>query len=206
MSARDAIFSTLRSRLPEDGAVRQATAAARLSNPQANLIPAKGQQASVEQFIEEAEKVETVTHRVKTLADVPGIVAGLGDGNLKVTPDLKDLAWPDFAAFGIGSGDDYIGVSLAFAGVSETGTVVMVSGDEQSTTLNFLSDIHVIVLPVDKIQGNYEQVWEQIRGLGSLIPRTVNWITGPSRTADIEQTLLLGAHGPRALHVILIDG
>ena len=209
MNARETIFSNLRARLKEDGASRQATAALRLANPKANLIPAKGQQASVERFIEEAEKVDTITHRVKTMADVPGIVAGLGEGNVKVTPDLQDLDWPESVAVGIGSGDDYIGVSLAFAGVSETGTAVMVSGPEQSTTLNFLPDIHVIVLHIDKIQGNYEQVWAEVRKLGpsnGKLPRTVNWITGPSRTGDIEQILLLGAHGPRALHVILIGG
>jgi L-lactate dehydrogenase complex protein LldG len=37
------------------------------------------------------------------------------------------------------------------------------------------------------------------------MPRNVNWITGPSRTADIEQTLLLGAHGPQRLHIVIVD-
>ena len=63
-------------------------------------------------------------------------------------------------------------------------------------------------MPTDRIVGAYEDAWQRLRGqFGSgVMPRVVNWITGPSRTADIEQTLLLGAHGPKRLHILLIDG
>jgi L-lactate dehydrogenase complex protein LldG len=70
-----------------------------------------------------------------------------------------------------------------------------------------MPEAHIVVFPVDRIVGTYEEVWARIRsrfGNGTL-PRAVNWITGPSRTGDIEQTLLLGAHGPRLLHVVLVD-
>ena len=63
-----------------------------------------------------------------------------------------------------------------------------------------------MVLNAADIAGDYETVWARLRpqgGEGNL-PRTVNFITGPSRSADIEQTLLLGAHGPRALHIIVV--
>jgi L-lactate dehydrogenase complex protein LldG len=46
---------------------------------------------------------------------------------------------------------------------------------------------------------------QQAGGGATLMPRTVNWITGPSRTADIEQTLLLGAHGPQRLHILIVN-
>jgi L-lactate dehydrogenase complex protein LldG len=100
-------------------------------------------------------------------------------------------------------------VSHAFAGVAETGTLVLTSGRDNPTTLNFLPDNHIVVVEAKDVVGDYETVWQRLRerfGTGNL-PRTVNMITGPSRSADIEQTLILGAHGPRRLHVIIVgDG
>jgi L-lactate dehydrogenase complex protein LldG len=98
-------------------------------------------------------------------------------------------------------------VSHAFGGVAETGTIVMVSGPENPSTLNFLPDNHIVVVSEKAITGDYETMWSKIRlsyGKGTM-PRTVNWITGPSRSADIEQTILLGAHGPRRLHIVVVQ-
>ena len=83
---------------------------------------------------------------------------------------------------------------------------MLLSGPDNPTTLNFLPDTHIVVVDADDIAGDYETVWQRIRalyGTGKL-PRTVNMITGPSRSADIEQTLILGAHGPRALHILVV--
>ena len=82
----------------------------------------------------------------------------------------------------------------------------MVSGPENPSTLNFLPDNQIVVVAAKDVAGDYESVWAKIRfayGKGGM-PRTVNWITGPSRSADIEQTLLIGAHGPRRLHVVVV--
>ena len=87
-----------------------------------------------------------------------------------------------------------------------SGTLVLLSGADNPTTLNFLPDTHIVVVAADDIAGDYEAVWQRIReryGAGKL-PRTVNFVTGPSRSADIEQTLILGAHGPRALHILVV--
>ena len=91
-------------------------------------------------------------------------------------------------------------------GVAETGTLALVSGADNPTTLNFLPDNHIVVLPRDEIDGDYESVFAKLRGVygKGAAPRTVNFITGPSRSADIEQTLLLGAHGPRRLHIVVV--
>ncbi|MEZ5579927.1 MAG: LUD domain-containing protein [Candidatus Competibacteraceae bacterium] len=63
------------------------------------------------------------------------------------------------------------------------------------TTLNFLPDTHIVVLRADRIVGAYEDAWDLLRARGLGMPRTVNFITGPSRSADIEQTVQMGAHG-----------
>jgi L-lactate dehydrogenase complex protein LldG len=97
-------------------------------------------------------------------------------------------------------------VSHAFAAVAETGTLAMTSGADNPTSLNFLPDNHVVVVEASDVAGDYETVWRRLRekfGDG-VMPRAVNLITGPSRSADIEQTLILGAHGPRRLHVIVV--
>ncbi len=96
-------------------------------------------------------------------------------------------------------------MTAAFAGIAETGTLVLLSDAQSPTTLNFLPDVHVVVLRREQIVRRIEDVWQRLRDEVAGMPRTVNFITGPSRTADIEQTIQLGAHGPRSLHVILIE-
>src|SRR5690606_29190384 len=97
-------------------------------------------------------------------------------------------------------------VSYSFGAVAESGTLVMLSGADNPTTLNFLPDHHLVVVDEKDIAGDYETVWDQIRKRfgAKEMPRAVNWITGPSRSGDIEQTHLLGAHGPRSLHVLVV--
>jgi L-lactate dehydrogenase complex protein LldG len=98
-------------------------------------------------------------------------------------------------------------VSHAFAGVAETGTLIMASGPDNPTTLNFLPDTHIVVVDAKDIVGDYETVWARLRdkfGTDAL-PRAINMITGPSRSADIAQILILGAHGPRRLHVLIVS-
>jgi len=101
-----------------------------------------------------------------------------------------------------------VAVAHAFGGVAETGTLVLVSGPGNPTTLNFLPDYAIAVVRESDITGAYETVWERLRaayGKG-VMPRTVNWVTGPSRSGDIEQTILLGAHGPRSVHIVVVRG
>ena len=90
--------------------------------------------------------------------------------------------------------------------VAESGTLVLTSGVDNPTTLNFLPETAIVVVDAADIAGDYETVWDRLRAeTGEApLPRTVNWVNGPSRSADIEQTLLLGAHGPRSLHVIVV--
>jgi L-lactate dehydrogenase complex protein LldG len=81
---------------------------------------------------------------------------------------------------------------------------MLISAAETSTTLNFLPDTHIVVVSTDQVVATYEDGWDRLRAHGGM-PRTINFITGPSRTGDIEQRIELGAHGPRQLHIILID-
>jgi L-lactate dehydrogenase complex protein LldG len=157
--------------------------------------------------------------RLDHMEDVPESVAAyLRNGNLPARlrrggdAALAKLPWHRAAALELQEGradpHDTASLSMAFAGVVESGTVILLSGPDNPTTLNFLPEAHIVVLPVDRLYASYEEAWTKLRdkcGEGQM-PRTVNMISGPSRTADIEQTIVRPAHGPKNMHVILVRG
>jgi L-lactate dehydrogenase complex protein LldG len=82
----------------------------------------------------------------------------------------------------------------------------LVSGSDNPTSLNLLPEAHTVLIAASDIVGSYEEAWDRLRsvfGEGRL-PRSVNLISGPSRTADIEQTIVRGAHGPKRLQVLIL--
>jgi L-lactate dehydrogenase complex protein LldG len=222
-TARTDIFSSIRRSLAVKGdeRTRLQIVAERLDRAPKGVIPARGQvsgEALVEVFRAQAEASLATVRVVDSVAEVPRAVAEfLRDHNLPATlrmgddPRLKAMPWGETAlemSQGCSDGGDLNAVSHALAGVAESGTAVMVSGPENPSTLNFLPDNHIVVIAAKDIAGDYERVFAKLRatyGKGQL-PRTVNFITGPSRSGDIEQTLLLGAHGPRRLHVLVVKG
>ena len=121
-------------------------------------------------------------------------------------PLIHEIEWP--AAFEyaqrVPSGDDPVGLTSALFGIAETGTLMLVSGETRPTSLNFLPDYHIVVLRGEQIVARMEDAWDGLREQFDGLPRAVNFISGPSKTADVEQTVEYGAHGPRCLHVILI--
>jgi L-lactate dehydrogenase complex protein LldG len=220
MSARDDVFANIRRSLGVTGkeATRRGIVAQRLQEPARGPIPARGQGSPATKlatFIAEAQRVSASVVVLDSDAAVPGEVARyLRDSNLplqvRIGADVRltQLDWQGAAMTtldGASAGADLSAVSHAFAGVAETGSLVVLSGADNPVTLNFLPDNHIVVLSAADLFGDLENVWAKLRrdhGKG-VMPRTVNIITGPSRSADIEQTLLLGAHGPRRLHVLI---
>jgi L-lactate dehydrogenase complex protein LldG len=229
MSARDQIMGSIRTALkrgPLD-ATRTAELDAKLELPARNLIPQRAASldasARIELFVSMAEEVQTTVARVHSAAEVPGAVADyLAERNLPaqlvVTPDpqLDPIPWDSRPLLEIRRGraedGDLSGVTGCFAAVAETGTLMLISGPHSPTRNNFLPDNHIVVLRADQVVASYEDGFDRLRlvarhGDGSWsMPRTVNYVTGPSRTGDIEQKIELGAHGPRRLHILLIDG
>jgi L-lactate dehydrogenase complex protein LldG len=221
---RAQIFARIRDGLgvtPNDGA-RQAAVAARLGTPMPHLIPDRVTKpgtnlpALLRSFLE--GQSATVIN-VAAPADVPSAVASfLRSSNLPQRvrmgddPFLAKLDWAREPALerrqGRAAADDDVGLSHATVAVAETGTLVLVSGDANPVTLNFLPETHIVVLTAKDIVGPYEMAFERVRtayGRG-VMPRTVNLISGPSRTGDIGGKLVMGAHGPRRMCVIVVDG
>ena len=221
-SARDDILSNIRRSLGVTGreAPRIAEVTDRLARVQSGVIPQRGQldgASRLEIFRREAELVSATVAVVAAAAEAPAEVARfLRDNNLPASlrmgddPRLKAMDWVATSldiSLGPSEGHDLNAMSHAFGGVAETGTLVMTSGPDNPTTLNFLPDNHIVVLDVRDLERDMEAIWRRLRekfGAG-VMPRVVNMITGPSRSADIEQTLLLGAHGPRRLHIVVVD-
>ena len=124
-----------------------------------------------------------------------------------VAPGLRDLDWRAFVAdisFGRAQAATPCAVSLARCGIAEIGALVLASGADTPTTLNFLPDLEIVVLEARHIVPHLEDAWALLRPSAAFPPRALNLIVGPSRTADIEQTIQLGAHGPRSLVILLI--
>jgi L-lactate dehydrogenase complex protein LldG len=218
LSDRAKIFGDIRRALGVTGNedARRRAVAARLAATPEGVIPARGRCGDpVSLFRAESERVFATVEHVVTPADIPARIADILraknlPSRLRMGDDayLAALPWTTTTLTveaGPAQADDHVSLSHAFAGIAETGTLALVSGPDNPTTLNFLPETHIVVVEAEKIVGDFETVWEMLRaayGEGAM-PRTMNFITGPSRSADIEQTLLLGAHGPRALHIII---
>lgn len=220
--ARARIFGSIRTGLGVTGteSARQAAVAARLGRTEANLVPARARlapEALLAQFRQLLDGQSATVVELAGLAELPTAVAAyLRSKNLPLVvrtgdePDWQGVPWEREPALerthGIAVGSDTAGLSRAFAGISETGTLVLRSGTANPTTLNFLPETHLVAVRRADIVGSYEEMWDRLRathGVGQM-PRTVNFVSGPSRTADIEQQLVMGAHGPRRLLVMIV--
>jgi L-lactate dehydrogenase complex protein LldG len=191
----------------------------RLDSHPRHLIPARGQlplEARIDLFRSFVEREFGTTDRLAGLQDVPDAIASyLAAQNfaprLTVSPHPVLTAIP-FAdrplldiRFGTTGADDMTCLTHAFAGIAETGTLMLPSGPTRPTSNNLLPDNAIVLLNAATIYASYEDAFDELRRAGDM-PRNVMLITGPSRSADIEQTLELGAHGPRRLHVLIVDG
>jgi L-lactate dehydrogenase complex protein LldG len=222
MSAvREAVLGRLREAIGRSEDERQkalATVEARLAARAPNLIPARGRldpEGRIALFREMVEAVNGEVRRLPELGEVAAAVtAYLREHNLPqrvvVAPDprLDGAGWDGQPLLRVrrdaAQEDDITGVTLAMAGIAETGTLLLTSAAERPSLLAFLPENSIVVVRVADIDGAYEESWARLRALGPP-PRSVNFITGPSRTGDIAQKIELGAHGPRRLLVLIVD-
>lgn len=223
--ARATILKRIKSALDQGatGRVALGEIEGRLAQPRRNPTPGRARIPSdelINLFVTMAEEASASVARVPASDDVPGAVLDyLRSQNLApsvvMAPALDHIDWSRAPLIEIRRGaarpEDMVSVTGAFAAVAETGTLMLAAGREHPTTLNFLPDTHVVVIERDQILSTYEDGWTRLRsarrqGDGTWsMPRAVNFVTGPSRSADIEQKLQMGAHGPRRVHIIIVD-
>ncbi|MCR4301024.1 MAG: lactate utilization protein C [Sulfuricaulis sp.] len=163
-------------------------------------------------FDEQAARLSSDVAHAGTVEEVPDIVARY---LRKHDLPKQGVCWPvlapyDWRSAGIelqargARGDDMLGITGAFVGIAETGTLMLLSGPDTPATVSLLPETHVAVLDAGRIVANMEQAWDRLRLERGSLPRAVNFISGPSRTADIEQTVTLGAHGPYRVLIIIV--
>lgn len=215
MSARDRILTRVRSALDRRSATAQSESEAavrdRLRNRPRGPLPAMDWEL-VPRFRERCFSSSSTVEEIERLDQVPHAVARYLAAN-GLAPTC--VCWPEFAflewtAAGLqvearpATGDDVVGISGVFCAIAETGTVMLLSGPERYATTSLLPETHIAVVPAARIVRSMEDGWDLLRSERGTLPRQVTFVSGPSRTGDIEMTLVLGIHGPYRVHVIVV--
>jgi len=220
-ASRDAVLARVRQALHKEGdrgvARRDAEAyvAAHAHGPRP-AMPVD----LVERFVVRATDMESTVERIADRRDIPATVARYVSA-LDLAPaiaaqkSLAGVCWPEYADLdwsGAGLsiearptlGSDRLGITGTFCAIAETGTLVVLTGATAPTATALLVDTHVAIVRADRIVSGMEEAFALIRSERGQLPRAVNLISGPSRTGDIEQTIVLGAHGPFRVHIIVL--
>ncbi|MGB0851904.1 MAG: LutC/YkgG family protein [Pikeienuella sp.] len=217
MSARDRILTKIRRQVAEGPQEeRVATVSARLtSTTQTAPRPAQSkpeQAALLQQFEAKAIAADASVSHIASFRDLPTALSNeLRARNMgKMVrmgqdPALADLDWSGLeVSHGVGRIEEPATLSVAPMAMAETGTLGLLSGPDNPVTLTFLGETHFVAVRAEDITPGLEEMWAKFRASGK-DPRTINLVTGPSRSADIGQQLQLGAHGPVALHIFIVS-
>ncbi len=179
----------------------------RLAGHRRNLIPARAASLTaadrVDLFVRMAEEVQATVARVGSPEDVPRALADYLAGHnlpseIVMAPDpaLDAYPWQEVPLLSIRRGRaedaDAVSVTGAAAAIAETGTLMLTSGALTPASLHLMPDTHIVVLRADGVVATYEDAWDRIR---AALPRTATFVTGPSRTGDIEQRIQLARTG-----------
>jgi len=216
MSSREEILTRVRANLgvrandPDRRAQAEAALAARAEGPRPRV---QGDLAA--RFRVRSAAMASTVDTIDALVDVPAAVARYLDGlglpqHAVCWPEFAGLDWAaaglDVVAHAAG-GDDPTGITGCFCAIAETGTLMLCSGPQTAATTSLLPETHIAVVPVSRIVPAMEDGFALLRAdYGDDLPRAVNFVSGPSRTGDIEQTIVLGAHGPYRVHLLLVTG
>jgi L-lactate dehydrogenase complex protein LldG len=200
MSARDDILGAIRKRKKK---VAEAPAAYR---------PPALPDEPVNVFAKRASLANAVVQEVASLRDVPAAVAELlrsrnMEAAVHLPPDPAGLgldwsATPGLERRSTPPGPDSAAVNFAPFAIAETGTLVYPAAAARPASWHFRPGLEIAVLRARDIEHRLEDVLAKVKAAG--LPHTVNLVTGPSRTGDIEQTLELGAHGPKGLAILIV--
>ena len=220
-SSRDAILGRVRSALRKTGsdAAPRTDAEAYLAAHGQGPRPAMPADL-VARFVQRATDMSSTVERIESVAAIPAAVARYLDA-LELPPALAEqkshsgACWAEFADLdwrGAGlaiearptTGHDRLGITGSFCAIAETGTLVFTTGAATPTATALLPDTHVAVIRAERVVAGMEEAFALVRTENNGLPRAMNMISGPSRTGDIEQTIVLGAHGPFRVHILLL--
>jgi len=221
-ASRDAVLGRVRRALRHEGdrgaarAAAEAYVAAHAQGPR----PTRPDDL-VAHFRRRATDMASTVESIASVADIPAAVARYIDA-LVLPPALaaqqsrQGVCWPEFAGLdwqGAGLqiearptlGNDRLGITGCMCAIAETGTLVFTTGADTPSASALLPDTHIAVLRAARVVPGMEDAFALIRREREVLPRAVNMISGPSRTGDIEQTIVLGAHGPFRVHILVLS-
>jgi L-lactate dehydrogenase complex protein LldG len=220
-AAREAILGRVRKALDKtaDRAAANAQAQAFIAEHRHGPRPRMPEDL-VGRFMRRAAEMESTIERIADDGAIPGAAARYLDtldlpASLAAQTSRAGVCWPEFAALdwaGVGLriearptlGDDGIGVTGSFCAIAETGTLVVLGGASTPTATTLLPATHIAVVRADRVISGMEEAFALIRRECGQVPRAINMISGPSRTGDIEQTVVVGAHGPFRVHILMV--
>lgn len=218
MSSREDILGRVRAKLgrtAENAAAGhtaiEATLAARMQGPRPSLP--EDESALAERFVEKSLAYSSTIDRVGTYAEAPAAIARYlaGQGLPTQAVIWSALAHLDWLGAGLSIDtrgaidDDLVGITGCFCAIAETGTLMLCSSPATPATVSLLPETHIALVPASRIVASMEEGFALARAELGTLPRAVNFVSGPSRTGDIEQTIVLGAHGPYRVHLVLIE-
>jgi L-lactate dehydrogenase complex protein LldG len=215
-AARDRILGRVRAALGRTGPLPAAAAAslgAYIVQHPAGPRP-RSDWEPIARFRERALAAASTLDEVETMAAVPDAVARY---LTRMALPLSAVVWPslghmDWQHAGIDAqsrkaiGSDAVGITGCFCAIAETGTLLQLSARDTPASTSLVPETHIAIVPAARIVTGMEDAWALLRAEHGALPRAVSFISGPSRTADIEQTLVLGAHGPSRVHIVLVHG
>jgi L-lactate dehydrogenase complex protein LldG len=196
MNARDEILASIRARR----LTQTPKLAAYRAPPTAGDLPAIFAKRAAAQFAD--------VRLLGSMADVPAAIADILRGRnmaaqIHIPPDseLAALELPNVEIKREPPGQFDAAVTVAPFAIAETGTLAYPSGKGAPASWHFRPVLEIAIVRSSSVVGELEDV---LAKLGTL-PSTLNLVTGPSRTGDIEQTMELGAHGPKALAILVVE-
>jgi L-lactate dehydrogenase complex protein LldG len=166
----------------------------------------------VGQFMAQARRMSSTLEELNHAAEIPAAVARYLDSlkvsrEIVINPEFQSLDWQGagmVAHMRLIDDADLSALTGVFAAIADTGTLAFLSSPNTPASNNLLPENHVVVVYRSQLVAAMEDVFDRIRNELGELPRALNFVSGPSRTGDIEQTIVLGAHGPYRVHILLI--
>jgi L-lactate dehydrogenase complex protein LldG len=170
------------------------------------MTRATDMQSTIER-VTDRSLIPTAVARYINALDLPPAIATQKSHKGVCWPEFGDLDWKGVSLVVEARptvGNDRLGITGTFCAIAETGTLVILSGAQMPTATTLLPDTHIAVVRADRIVSGMEEAFALIRREKGQLPRAINMISGPSRTGDVEQTIVLGAHGPFRVHIVVV--
>ncbi|MGE5385077.1 MAG: LutC/YkgG family protein [Betaproteobacteria bacterium] len=212
--ARDAILGRVRSGIGRsDFTTRRQAAEAAMRRGTPGPQPRLDTDLTA-RFRQKAEALSSTSETVARSEDVPAAVErylaqhGLGNALVATSDVTAGYAWSQ-AGLKVEARPavdaDRVGLTGCFCAIAETGTIMLLSSSDTPASISLLPETHIALVMKERMVGTMEEAFALLRQERGDPPRSVNFISGPSRTGDIEQTIVLGAHGPCRVHLIVVE-